>query len=294
MFTVIVPTYNRYNLLKECLDSLVHQTFKNFEVLVCDDGSTDETADVVMTFTERLDIRYLRQANSGGPASPRNLGIKNSKYEWLCFLDSDDLWLPRKLESLYSCIVRKGYKVFCHPCLLIDSFGIATKEIGAYRRSCGYSDFETLLYNGGGVVNSSLCLHKSLIADFQLYNTDKAFHGIEDFIFILNITYHGHKICTIKEPLGKYRIHDGNISANVESQIAKWNFFFTNLPYKFVSKKKLNAFLTYMIYRYSSAISHSEKMKVFAKISFFSSATFRLRIKALVQLVYCFVKLAKG
>ena len=98
LVSVIIPTFNRGDSIGRCLESLVAQTFRDFEVLVCDDGSTDETGTVVASFAKRLTLRYEWSANSGGAAHPRNIGLSMARGEYVAFLDSDDWWLPNKLE----------------------------------------------------------------------------------------------------------------------------------------------------------------------------------------------------
>ena len=111
-FSVIIATYNRNQYLKECLDSLVNQTFKNFEVIVVDDGSTDNTEETIKKFTDVLHLKYVKIPNSGYPAKPRNVGVKNASAEWLCFLDSDDKWTKDKLKTCVSYL--KDYDVVYH------------------------------------------------------------------------------------------------------------------------------------------------------------------------------------
>jgi hypothetical protein len=94
-FSVIIPTYNRADLLREALDSLFAQTFTDYEVIVVDDGSTDDTANFLSTLGDR--VRVFRQKNQG-PGAARNLGIANARGEFVAFLDSDDLWCPWALE----------------------------------------------------------------------------------------------------------------------------------------------------------------------------------------------------
>jgi len=98
--SVIIPTYNRANLLKRAIESVLNQTFQDFELIVVDDGSTDNTKEVVAEFQKRDPrIKYIWQENSGGPAKPINTGIKNSKGQYIAILESDDEWLPEKLEK---------------------------------------------------------------------------------------------------------------------------------------------------------------------------------------------------
>ncbi len=92
--SVIIPTYNRAGFLAECLASVAAQTAADFELIVIDDGSTDETESLCQQAS--IDYHYIYQENSGVSAA-RNLGIQSSHAEWLAFLDSDDLWEPTKL-----------------------------------------------------------------------------------------------------------------------------------------------------------------------------------------------------
>lgn len=94
--TVIIPTYNRARLLARALDSVVAQTFDDFEVLVVDDGSTDDTEETVAAYADRR-IRYLRQPQNAGVAAARNRGLRESRGELIAFLDSDDEWFRQKL-----------------------------------------------------------------------------------------------------------------------------------------------------------------------------------------------------
>lgn len=92
MISVIIPTYNRALLLKKAIESVLSQTYQDFELIVVDDGSNDSTPNLISNFKTR--IKYIRQDNKG-PGSARNLGIKNSDGEFIAFVDSDD-WLDKE------------------------------------------------------------------------------------------------------------------------------------------------------------------------------------------------------
>ena len=94
LVTVIIPTYNRGWILKEAIDSVLSQGFEDFELIVVDDGSTDNTQDILDGYAR--DIIVLRQDNRG-VSTARNLGIASASGQFIAFLDSDDLWLPGKL-----------------------------------------------------------------------------------------------------------------------------------------------------------------------------------------------------
>ena len=93
--SVIIPTYNRADLLGEAIDSVLAQSYQDFEMIVADDGSTDETAMVASKYGDK--VRFLALPHRGQPAAPRNAGIAAATGEYISFLDSDDLYLPDKL-----------------------------------------------------------------------------------------------------------------------------------------------------------------------------------------------------
>ncbi len=103
LISVIIPTYNRATTLGVSVDSALGQTFKDIEVIVVDDGSEDHTREVLTRFKDR--IRYISKDN-GGCASARNAGLTEAKGDWIAFLDSDDVWLPKKLETQVSDLER--------------------------------------------------------------------------------------------------------------------------------------------------------------------------------------------
>lgn len=108
-FSVVIPTYNRADLLRETLDSIFAQSFTDYEVIVVDDGSTDGTESVIQSYGDR--IRFLRQQNLG-PGAARNLGLRHSTGHYVAFLDSDDLWFPGSLETYRQVIEKTGQPAF--------------------------------------------------------------------------------------------------------------------------------------------------------------------------------------
>lgn len=96
--SIVIPTYNRENFVKQAVESVLAQTFPDYELIVVDDGSTDDTYRQLFCFSSR--IRYVFQPNSG-PSRARNTGIQISRGEWISFLDSDDTWKKEKLEQQF-------------------------------------------------------------------------------------------------------------------------------------------------------------------------------------------------
>jgi glycosyltransferase involved in cell wall biosynthesis len=104
LFSIVIPTYNRAHLISRAIDSVVNQTYKNWELIIVDDGSTDNTKALVDNYCNNNNrIRYIYQENAERSAA-RNNGIGSAKGEFICFLDSDDYYLPKRLQSLFESV----------------------------------------------------------------------------------------------------------------------------------------------------------------------------------------------
>jgi len=104
-FSIIIPTYNRANMLSKAIESVIDQSFSDWELIIIDDGSTDGTKQVVENFKQDR-IKYIYQTNQERSAA-RNNGISNAGGKYICFLDSDDYYLPQRLELLYGEIFKQ-------------------------------------------------------------------------------------------------------------------------------------------------------------------------------------------
>ena len=138
LFSVIVPTYNRAELLRVALASIVQQRFSDYEIIVVDDGSSDGTDEVIETFGDR--VRSITQDNRG-PGAARNLGASQACGRYLAFLDSDDLWFPWTLD-VYAAVVIDGEPAFVagKPFQFrnVDQLGAVTEEGVAFRKFDDY------------------------------------------------------------------------------------------------------------------------------------------------------------
>lgn len=210
-YSIIIPTYNRAKLLNRCLDSLTKQNYAYFEVLVCDDGSTDNTQAVVAKYQNALNIKYFRNENWGGPARPRNIGINNSEGEWVCFLDSDDLWSENKLEIIDQSINQDIDLVYHKMGLFYDnSYLNSTKTL--YSRALKGNFFKDLLLNGNVINNSSIVVRKDILIKIGGISEDRTLIGCEDYNTLLKIIFLTSKIVYIPQVLGYYDMHLEGIS----------------------------------------------------------------------------------
>jgi glycosyltransferase involved in cell wall biosynthesis len=123
-FSIIIPTYNRAHLISKAIDSVIAQTFENWELIVVDDGSTDNTKELTLSYQEKdLRIQYIYQENSERSAA-RNKGIEQAKGHYICFLDSDDYYLKERLKGLFDYIHKeKETKHFYYTAITYDYNG---------------------------------------------------------------------------------------------------------------------------------------------------------------------------
>lgn len=110
---IIIPTHNRATFLQRAIESVLAQTYKTFHLYIVDDGSTDETVEILKQYSSLDFMTVLNQANAGVSAA-RNFGVQSSKNDWIAFLDSDDEWLPQKLERQIKCINQSPELSFWH------------------------------------------------------------------------------------------------------------------------------------------------------------------------------------
>ena len=109
LVSIIMPSYNTAEYITDSINSVIAQTYKNWELIIVDDCSTDETDSIVSSFLSDPRIRYYKNNKNSGAALTRNRAISLSRGEWIAFLDSDDLWLPNKLEEQLDFMVKNNY-----------------------------------------------------------------------------------------------------------------------------------------------------------------------------------------
>lgn len=216
-FSVIIPTYNRERELDRALASLAAQTFRDFEVLVCDDGSTDGTGGICSKWSASLDIFHLYDRNSGGPARPRNNGVAHARGSWVCFLDSDDWWYPLKLERVRE-ECRDADLVF-HDCHAVDASGRVRNRVRG--RSMSPPVFEDLMLGWNPLVTSATCVRKSVLELAGPFDEARALVAVEDFDLWLRVARVTGRFRYLAEVLGVYALGGGNISQFSEASLAR-------------------------------------------------------------------------
>ena len=226
LFSVVIPTYNRAEKLLRGLKSLNEQTFRNFEVLVCDDGSTDNTREVVDKFRTEikfLNLHYFSEPNWGGPAHPRNKGVREASSDWICFLDSDDAWYPEKLKNMVPYL--EDYDLIYHDFDLIPESGKSRPLISRQLKSPVFHD---LMLNGhnGCIINSGVCVKKSLVEKAEGVSEDRTLISVEDADLWLKISRITNRFKYVPKRLGLYFLDGGNITMYNQQMLDKLQYLF--------------------------------------------------------------------
>jgi glycosyltransferase involved in cell wall biosynthesis len=209
--SVIVPTFNRAADVARCLDALERQTFKDFEVLVCDDGSTDDTAEVVSRYENRLNVRYHWAENFGGPARPRNAGVRLARGEYVAFLDADDWWMPEKLERSL-CHLERGADFVYHDLYFVPRTGQARFRRKSPTAALETPAFDSLLRAGNVINNSSVVVRRALMENIGGFSEERNLIAGEDYEAWLRVARLTDRFERIPDALGYYWVGSGNIS----------------------------------------------------------------------------------
>ncbi|MCC7201184.1 MAG: glycosyltransferase [Nitrospirae bacterium] len=212
--SVIIPAYNRAGYIIQTLQSVFAQTFTDYEVIVIDDGSTDDTEDALKPYSGR--ITYIRKAN-GGQGSARNVGIRMAKGEYIAFLDSDDLWLPEKLKTQVTFMDNHPeYGLTFSGCEFIDDAG---KVIGEWSSPLDFS-FDSILLRGNYIMIPTVMVRRDVFDQAGLFNEARELISVEDYDMWLRIglTY---KIGYVDPVMARYRFHSGNISLSKKKMHGK-------------------------------------------------------------------------
>ncbi len=207
LVSVVIPTYNRAPILSRTIQNVLDQTYSNIELIVVDDGSTDETLAVLEKFRDR--VRVIQQANAG-PAAARNRGLEAARGEIIAFQDSDDSWQPGKLARQVHLLERAGRSVACCLCnarllysghTAITSFQKASFE-PAFEEGLWINVPEVLATNFL-LFNQCAAIRTSVLMDLGGYN--ESMRLLEDTDLAIRLAFASPTWAFIREPLVTWR-----------------------------------------------------------------------------------------
>lgn len=180
--SVVIPTYNREKDLIVAIKSVLNQTYPVSEIVVCDDGSTDKSKDLVLELNEPR-VKWIDCGRNGRPAIPRNIGISNSSSEWIAFLDSDDEWFQNKIENQLKLAETLNCKAVCSNAIRIAKGLENTNYLSFSNPIISFKD----LVKTNFVICSSMLVHRSLFSDIKGFPEPIEFKAIEDYALWLKI-----------------------------------------------------------------------------------------------------------
>lgn len=208
LVSVVIPTYNHGRYLGRALKSVLDQTYTNWEAIVIDNHSTDNTDEVMASFSDSR-ISYLKINNNGLIAASRNTGIQAAKGEWIAFLDSDDTWYPEKLKWCINCL-ENGADLVAHGLKIIgESSGFI--YCGPKHRAT----FNSLLEKGTCITISATVIRKSVLDGVGNFSENAAINTSEDYHLWIKLARENVSMRFTNEILGEYRVHAANNSGAV-------------------------------------------------------------------------------
>lgn len=217
--SIITPCYNSAAYIGDCIESVLHQTYSNWEMYVIDDCSTDGSASIINEYVLKDNrISYIRtQEKTGSPTLPRNLGIKVSQGDYIAFLDSDDLWLPDKLKQQLLLFDDEKVAIVYSNYEKITNMGVRSHRVVVAPQCVSY---ERLLRN-----NVIGCL----TAIYDLRKVGKIYFqniGHEDFVMWLTILKKGFVAHNTNTVTALYREQRKSLSSNkIKASLWTWNIY---------------------------------------------------------------------
>ncbi len=202
--TVVIPTHDRAFLIAQTIQCVLNQTWNDFEVIVVDNGSRDNTRAVVTGINDSR-IRYIYQDDTGSPAGPRNTGILQAEGRYVALLDDDDIWYPHKLARVMEVFGRDpSLDVVCH-----YEYERRRGEIGRmFRHGPGESDmYARLLLRGNCLSGSATTVKTQVLREAGGFREGPEYFEIEDYDLWLRLARMGKRFGFLEEPLGEFVVH---------------------------------------------------------------------------------------
>ncbi|WP_163580501.1 glycosyltransferase family 2 protein [Gracilibacillus saliphilus] len=215
LVSVITPTYNSETYIQETIESVLQQTYPNWEMIIVDDGSSDQTIAIIEEYQKEDDrIRLIALEKNQGAAVARNTAIENAQGRYIAFLDSDDRWLPEKLERQLTFMQEHDY-AFTYTSYLEIHSDDAKNKVVTIPDAVEYND----LLKNCVIGCLTVILDRDKINEIQMVNI----RARQDYALWLNLTRRGFTAFGLQETLAKYRVRQNSISSN-KIKMAKQNW----------------------------------------------------------------------
>lgn len=210
--SVLMPVYNAKAYLAEAIDSIISQTFTDWELILVNDGSTDKSEEIILSYSDKR-IKYLKNSENKGIIYTRNLMIEIAEGEYIAFLDSDDISMPDRLNEQVSFFENNSDYALCGTwSTMIDKDG---KQIRKINMPSSYEDIRCSLLFINTFVQSSIMIRREVLVK---YPYDKNYPVAEDYELWCRLS-RLHKLKNLPVHLTKYRWHGNNISESRKAQM---------------------------------------------------------------------------
>ena len=259
LISVIIPTYNRAHLIKRSVDSVLNQTYKNLELIIVDDGSTDNTKEIIDSINDNR-IVYVKQENQGACAA-RNKGIDLAKGKYIAFQDSDDTWILNKLETQINALKKNNADVVCSKMFVYGN--LLRKKIPKNIKE-GFLKKDTLPL---GVSNGALLGKREVFSENKF---DTTLPRLQDFEIALRIK-EKYSIYFMDEALINYYIQKDSISSNNEILLKAWKMVINNNKNFITQYSSSSEFIAKQFLIIASLIKDKEKHKEALEYAFMFS-----------------------
>jgi glycosyltransferase involved in cell wall biosynthesis len=204
LVSVIIPTYNRALIIKDAIQSVINQTYTDYEIIVVDDGSTDNTSNVINDIRNHSGkVRYIHQENKGRSAA-RNSGIRAARGNYVAFLDSDDIFLPEKLSVQVMTLENNlDFGMAYSPALIMDKYGNMSEDINQRKEKLAGWIYPELLFIKKNIITiPSVIVRKQILNEIGGF--DETMHICEDLDLWRRIARY-HQVFQMKEPVAIIR-----------------------------------------------------------------------------------------
>lgn len=265
LISVIIPAYNRENVIERAIKSATVQTYSNLEIIIVDDASTDNTKDKVRQINDKR-IVYLSHKTNRGASTARNTGIKKARGEYIAFLDSDDQWFAQKLEKQIA-VLKKNFD-----CSVIYSryyiIKGKKKKLSVWpeiKKHQGKLNSQLLI--GNFITTSSTLLKKEILEKSGLF--DEKLPAYQDWEFFLRLSKFTN-YAFIDEPLlNQYQDEKNRISVNREKRIQAVRYILKKHTKIIIKNRHIYArFLSMADYRLKAWLVEPENLRYFREIFF--------------------------
>lgn len=285
LISIVVPSYNHGRYISKMIDSVIAQSYSNWEMIIVDNHSNDDTDQIINKYQDRR-IKRIKINNSGIVAVSRNRGIQESKGEWVAFLDSDDVWFQQKLERCMS-VADKADLIY-HDMMIYKADQEIILDNGLTSRKLRPPVFKDLLIGGNALINSSVVVRKLLLDQVGRLAEDREMITAEDYHLWLKLSKKTNSFVYIPERLGYYTAHSLGLShRDTSSQLRRAvSEFISELTQR--EQNYVESFIRYsnirlMIHRGKTSINFTDVLFCF------KNGNLNIKLKMLFSILQLFI-----